>query len=196
MAPLYGAIVFHSNLVLPAITAIINPSTAINPSDTRKLVACATNPINGGPIKNPRYPIVDTAANATPGDNTFDRPAALYTNGTTDDTPAPTNRKPASAGSSHGKAIASNNPNAVIPPLTCSIRRIPQRVASVSPTNLPPAIVKEKAVNPRPINAGGGITTRCQYTLLQSNIDPSQIMEQNAMTPKLTSDRSGRAKIG
>ena len=68
--------------------------SAIIENDILRLVACATKPINGGPIRKPRYPIVDTAANAIPGDNVLLRPAVLYTNGTTEDTPAPTKRNP------------------------------------------------------------------------------------------------------
>ena len=73
------------------------PIKAINTNDALKVANPAIKPIIGGPNRNPMNPIVDTAANATPGAMVFDLPAALYTMGTTDDTPAPTNRKPAIA---------------------------------------------------------------------------------------------------
>ena len=74
------------------------PMTAIKTNDARKVASPAMKPISGGPTKNPIKPIVDTAARAAPGDMVFDLPAALYTIGTTDDTPAPTNKNPAIAG--------------------------------------------------------------------------------------------------
>ena len=70
------------------------PINAININDALKVAKPAINPIMGGPNKKPINPMVDTAAKATPGSMVFDLPAALYTIGTTDDTPAPTNRKP------------------------------------------------------------------------------------------------------
>ena len=73
------------------------PINAINTNDARKVAKPAMNPIIGGPNKKPIKPMVDTAASATPGCMVFDFPAALYTIGTTDDTPAPTSRKPAIA---------------------------------------------------------------------------------------------------
>src|SRR5664279_757836 len=99
------------------------------------------NPIKGGPNKNPRYPIVDTAAIATPGDITFDLPAALYIIGTTEETPAPTNRNPMIAVMNCGNSTASNNPEAINNPLTCNILLMPNLKATQSPTNLPVAIV-------------------------------------------------------
>ena len=73
------------------------PIKAINTNDALKVASPAIKPIMGGPNKNPINPMVDTAAKATPGCMVFDRPAALYTIGTTDDTPAPTNKNPAIA---------------------------------------------------------------------------------------------------
>jgi hypothetical protein len=54
--------------------------------------ASAINPISGGPIRNPRKPILETAASAIPGDSVSDLPASLYTNGTTEETPKPTSK--------------------------------------------------------------------------------------------------------
>lgn len=70
---------------------------AINTKDALNVASPAINPIIGGPNRNPMNPIVDTAAKATPGAIVFDFPAALYTIGTTDDTPTPTNKNPAIA---------------------------------------------------------------------------------------------------
>jgi len=64
--------------------------------------------------------MVDTAARATPGAIVPDRPAALYTRGTTEDTPNPTNRNPAVAVTIFGKMTASNNPVAMTTPLICN----------------------------------------------------------------------------
>ena len=56
---------------------IDSPKTAITEKEVFKLVAPAISPIRGGPDKNPKKPIVDTAASATPGDIARDFPAAL-----------------------------------------------------------------------------------------------------------------------
>ena len=76
------------------INAILNPITAITTKEMRRLEIPAIIPIKGGPIRKPKKPIVDTAAIATPADITFDLPAELYINGTTDDTPNPTSKNP------------------------------------------------------------------------------------------------------
>ena len=96
---------------------MMDPRTAIRPSETRRLKAWAIKPIKGGPKRKPRYPMVDTAARATPGERVFERPAALYIKGTTEETPAPTIRKPKIAGNSQGNAIAISRPEAVSKPL-------------------------------------------------------------------------------
>ena len=75
----------------------LKPIRAITAKDNRKLDIPASTPISGGPIKNPKKLMVDTDARAMPGDNIFDLPAALYTRGTTEDTPTPTNKNPAIA---------------------------------------------------------------------------------------------------
>src|SRR6266852_1994088 len=100
------------------------------------------NPIKGGPNKKPMYPIVDTAAMATPGDITLDLPAALYIIGTTDETPAPTIKNPRVAVANCGKKTASNKPAAVNKPLNCNIFFMPSLYATQSPTNLPVAMVQ------------------------------------------------------
>ena len=61
--------------------------------------------------------MVDTDARAIPGDNTFDLPAALYTKGTIDDTPMPTNKNPAVAVYKYGIKTAINKPVIIINPL-------------------------------------------------------------------------------
>src|SRR3954469_21334147 len=94
-----------------------SPSIAITENEILKLVAPAINPINGGPDRKPRNPIVETAASATPGDMTFDLPAALYTSGTTEDTPKPTSRKPRIAVPRCGNNTAITRPVAVRMPL-------------------------------------------------------------------------------
>ena len=65
--------------------------------DALNVAKPAINPMIGGPTKKPIKPMVETAARATPGDMVFDLPAALYTMGTTEETPTPTNRNPAIA---------------------------------------------------------------------------------------------------
>ncbi len=74
-------------------------------------------PISGGPIKKPKKPMVDTAAIATPADITFDLPAALYTNGTMEETPKPTKKNPIMAVIKCGKITATIKPLAVSMPL-------------------------------------------------------------------------------
>jgi len=57
--------------------AVASPKQAIRLKETRRLAACAMKPITGGPNKNPKKPMVDTAANATPGCMVLDLPALL-----------------------------------------------------------------------------------------------------------------------
>src|ERR1700712_4894813 len=124
------------------------PRTAIRPRETRKLKACAMKPIKGGPKRKPKHPMVETAASATPGESILERPAALYTSGMTEETPAPTNKKPVVAGKSQGKRIAVNNPEVISSPLTWRTRLIPHLVTIQSPRKRPEAMVAIKAVNP------------------------------------------------
>ena len=63
------------NFNFPETKVVPNPKHAINANDHLKLNACAIKPIVGGPIKNPKNPILDTDAMATLGDNFFDLPA-------------------------------------------------------------------------------------------------------------------------
>ena len=124
-----------------AIMVVDKPIIAITVNDQRKPASSAIKPIKGGPIKNPRNPIVDTAANATPGDIVFDFPVALYTKGTTEETPNPTKKNPIVAGISVGNITATESPEQITTPLICNMRCIPKRVTNRSPTNLPVAIV-------------------------------------------------------
>ena len=52
--------------ILSLMITITNPSIAIREKDKRRLKACAINPINGGPSKNPRNPMLATDAMAAP----------------------------------------------------------------------------------------------------------------------------------
>ena len=83
----------------------------------------------------------ETAANAIPADIVVDLPAALYTNGTTDETPNPTSRNPRVALTRYGKNTAIARPVAIITPLNCSIFFLPIRLASQSPVKRPPVMV-------------------------------------------------------
>ena len=127
-----------------AMMVVDNPIIAMTVNDHRKPAISAIKPMRGGPIKNPRNPMVDTAAKATPGDMVVDFPVALYTNGTTEDTPNPTKKKPIVAGISVGNTTATESPEQITIPLICNIRCIPNLVTSLSPTNLPVAIVPIK----------------------------------------------------
>jgi hypothetical protein len=60
-----------------AISTTMIPITAIIRKDIRRLDNPATIPIIGGPIKNPKKPMLDTAANAMPGEMVVDLPAWL-----------------------------------------------------------------------------------------------------------------------
>ena len=53
------------------------PMHAIVANDHLKFDACAINPISGGPIKNPKKPIVETVAIAIPELILRDFPAML-----------------------------------------------------------------------------------------------------------------------
>jgi hypothetical protein len=84
----------YSNFLKVAMIDTLNPIAAMTTKDIRRLEMPAIIPINGGPIKKPKKPMVETAAIATPADITFDLPAALYTNGTMEETPKPTKKNP------------------------------------------------------------------------------------------------------
>ena len=114
---------------------------AISVNDHLKLLYSAMVPINGGPNKNPINPMVEMAASAAPGDMVFDFPAALYTNGTTDDTPSPTSIKPIAAVMMKGKITASNKPLVIKIPLAMSTSFIPNLCVNLSLINLPLAII-------------------------------------------------------
>ena len=86
-------------------------------NEIRKLVASAINPMMGGPMRSPINPNEETAVNAVPGDSVFDFPAALYTMGTTDETPKPMKKKPMSAVVNCGINTATSNPVVVRMPL-------------------------------------------------------------------------------
>jgi len=105
------------NFLTVATTETLRPITAIKRKEIRRLDKPAINPISGGPIKKPRKPIVDTAAMATPGDITVYLPAALYTSGTTEETPKPTRKNPINAGKRKGNKTEINKPVAVSSPL-------------------------------------------------------------------------------
>ena len=79
------------------ITLTESPIKAIRKNETRRLNNPASNPITGGPSKNPRKPMVETVASATPAESFVVLPAALNTIGITEHTPKPTSKKPAMA---------------------------------------------------------------------------------------------------
>jgi len=91
------SLISNYNFARDAKTTTLAPIIAINRNEARKVAKPAIKPITGGPTRKPTKPTVDTAASATPADMVFDLPAALYTIGTTDDTPTPTSRNPAIA---------------------------------------------------------------------------------------------------
>jgi len=98
-----------------------NPKQAIRANETLRLKASAIKPIIGGPNKNPKKPIEETEAIATPGNIVFDFPARLYIMGTTDETPNPTNKNPIVAVMICGKITASIIPVRIIIPLNLMI---------------------------------------------------------------------------
>ena len=91
--------------------------TVMAKKEILKLVASAMKPMMGGPIRKPKNPNDDTAVSAMPGESVFDFPAALYTMGTTDDTPAPIKKNPINEGIIEGNATAINRPIVVKRPL-------------------------------------------------------------------------------
>ncbi len=139
--------------------AVPKPNMAMSANDHLKLIACATNPISGGPIKNPKNPMVETVASAVLADMVFERPAIPYTIGTTDDTPNPTRKKPVVAVARYGKATAVISPVVINTPLSCSIGFTPIFVTIQSPRNRPKAIVLVKARYPKVVNDTGADTT-------------------------------------
>ena len=106
---------------------MVNPIAAIIKKETLKLEIPATNPIKGGPMRKPKKPMVETAVIAIPTSSFFDFPAALYTSGTTDDTPKPTSEKPIMPAIKTGKAVAIINPIQIRQPLTCKVLFKPKR---------------------------------------------------------------------
>src|ERR1044072_8365824 len=129
--------------------------------------------------------MVDTAASAIPGDRVLDFPAALYTSGTTEDPPAPTSRKPNMAVAKYGSSTAISRPVAVKAPLSCNTFLAPKRVVSQSAIKRKEAIVLIKAAYPIPAVPSGALITFLKYTPLQSNMVPSQIIEQKAIMPSI-----------
>jgi len=79
-----------------------NPITSamqmINRYEDARPTALERNPIKGGPIKKPKYPMVETAAMAELLGMDALVPAMLNTNGTIQDTPKPQNMNPRMAG--------------------------------------------------------------------------------------------------
>ena len=114
---------------------------AISVKDHLKLLYSAMVPISGGPNKNPIKPIVEMDASAIPGDMVFDLPAALYTSGTTEETPRPTNINPMAAEMMNGKITAINKPLVIKIPLAISTNLIPNLCVILSLINLPLAII-------------------------------------------------------
>lgn len=74
--------------------AISTPNAAVMPSPPRKLRWSAVMPITGGPMREPRYPVVVTAVMAEPAARSDARPAALYTTGSTLASTKPISVKP------------------------------------------------------------------------------------------------------
>lgn len=136
-----------------------NPKIAINVNDQRKLHVCEINPIMGGPNRNPKNPILETAVKAIPGDMVFDFPAELNTNGTTDETPNPTNKNPKVAGKIDGINTANKSPDAISIPLTIKTFCFPNFITTQSPIKRPPAMVPINAVYPRVVYSLGTFTT-------------------------------------
>ena len=130
------------------------PINAIRKKETRRLKRPASNPITGGPNKNPRKPIVETVAKANPAESFVVFPAALKTIGITEQTPKPTNKKPAIAVGKYGKKTAINNPMAIKTPLACNVNFNPNLLLNQSATNLPAAMVLIKQAYPAPIRVG------------------------------------------
>ena len=85
--------------------------------EMRRLNKPATKPIIGGPIKKPKNPMLDTAANAIPGEMVVDLPAWLYTSGTTEEMPKPTIKNPVIAVGTYGNMMATDRPVAISRPL-------------------------------------------------------------------------------
>ena len=123
-----------------------NPINAIMMKDMRRLDAPATMPIRGGPIKNPKKPMLDTAASATPGDISLDFPAVLYTSGTTEDTPSPTRKNPVMAGARYGNTNEMPSPVTISSPLSWMVLLNPSFIVTQSPIKRPAAMVHMNAV--------------------------------------------------
>nr|GFD25142.1 hypothetical protein [Tanacetum cinerariifolium] len=152
--------------------------------------------MSGGPSKKPAKPTVETAASATPAGMVRERPAALYTSGTTDDTPSPTSIKPREAISKVGNATANVSPTVVSTPLSCKVRARPNLSVNQSAMKRPVAIMAIKAEKPRPTCAFSASTIFLKYTPLQSNMVPSDSNEQKASIPRSIRLLSGSTKSG
>jgi len=70
-------VVVLENICLPKLlnNTIPRPLQAMIRKETFKSSHSATNPIRGGPTKNPKKERVETRARATPGEYILDRPA-------------------------------------------------------------------------------------------------------------------------
>ncbi|MBO1735086.1 MAG: hypothetical protein ACLSWM_06335 [Barnesiella sp.] len=63
-----------------AISPVKIPVVPVKPIDHFKSCACATYPITGGFVKNPRNPMVEKMANVIPGSMVFDSSVVTHRN--------------------------------------------------------------------------------------------------------------------
>jgi len=137
----------------------------------------------------------ETMDNATPGAIFCDLPAKLYTSGTTEDTPNPTNKNPMVEGMSCGKHTADNKPVMITKPLVRKTSLTPNLVIIKSAMKRPVAMAAINEINPKRLNWVGASTTFSKYTPLQSNMVPSHIMQAKAMAPNITMALLGFVKM-
>ena len=88
------SVVSLNNLLNEISPTIPNPKNENKVKDHCNQKTSAMKPINGGPNRNPKKLILDTSAIAIPGGILLCFPAKLYTVGTQQATPNPTNINP------------------------------------------------------------------------------------------------------
>jgi len=131
---------YPNNPILLTSKLIATPAIAISKKEYCSPVASATNPMIGGPSKNPKYPIPETVAMAMLLGTRSTFPAVLYVSGIMLLTPKPVSIHPIIPLTRKGSVTRINKPVKISSPLSRTIRFLPNRSASLSPVNLPVAI--------------------------------------------------------
>src|SRR5260221_6994688 len=135
----------------------------------------------------------DVARSIAPG---IRRAASKKSTGTIFDIPRPANPKPTIDRTGVLANAATKSPLAPIRAPAVTVHSLPIHSTTLSPTNLPPAMQIEKALNPSPDNAYGVPKSSRRCTPAQSATEPSDNIATKQSKAKITISRLGKAKTG